>query len=71
MRAAAWSFDFALPLMAIKLYQLIPSSTRGRLFGGPSASVDAARQIKLQGGGAWQLIRSIAISNHPDRPSMP
>jgi len=71
MRAAAWIFDYALPLAAIGTYQLIPDKARGKAFGGPSASVSAMRAILYQGSGGWEIIRQIAVSNHPDRPSMP
>lgn len=68
MRGAAWTFDYALPLAAIGAYQLIPGSTRGAMFGGPSASTAAMRGILNQGSGGWEIIRGIAVSNHPDRP---
>lgn len=68
MIVAAWAFDCALPLAAIRVYQVIPERTRGRRFGGPSASVAAARQIRELGGGGWQVIRAVAVSNHPPQP---
>jgi hypothetical protein len=67
MRAAAFTLDYALPLAAVSAYRLIPASTRGRLFGGPSASLAAVAEIRVLGGAGWQVIRA-AASNHPDRP---
>lgn len=70
MRAAAWSFDYALPLAAISAYRLIPDQARGRLFGGPSASLASVAALRLARGGGWAIIRA-AASNHPPRPSLP
>lgn len=63
----AWAFDYALPLASIRLYRLIPA--RGFLFGGPAASLATMAAIKAQGGGGWQAISKIAVSNHPPRPT--
>lgn len=68
MVGAAYTADCLLPLAAIRTYWLIPADRRFTLFGGPSASVGAYAKIKRQGGGGWQVIRSIAVSNHPPRP---
>jgi hypothetical protein len=70
MRGAAWVFDYALPLAAVSAYRLIPDERRGKMFGGPSASLAAVAQLRRAGGGGWQIIR-IAASNHPDRPRLP
>ena len=70
MRAAAWTFDYALPLAAVSAYRLIPDDTRGRVFGGPSASLAAVGEIRAAGGAGWQVIRA-AASNHPPRPTLP
>ena len=70
MRTAAFTFDYALPLAAISAYRLIPDDRRGRLFGGPSASLAAVASLRRQGGGGWEIIR-IAASNHPPRPHLP
>ena len=70
MRSAAWVFDYALPLTAVTAYRLIPDSTRGSLFGGPSASLHTVGQIRRAHGAGWTFIR-IAASNHPPRPELP
>jgi hypothetical protein len=70
MRAAAFTFDYALPLVAITSYRLIPDSTRGKLFGGPSASLGAILDLHTAKGGGWQIIK-MAASNHPPRPHLP
>ena len=70
MRASAYLFDYAMPLMAVTIYRLIPDHTRGTLFGGPSASLNAIQQMREQVGGGWAIIK-IAASNHPDRPPLP
>lgn len=70
MLAAAWTFDYALPLTAITAYRLIPDQTRGRLFGGPSASQASVAALRTAGGGGWAIIRA-AASNHPPRPPLP
>lgn len=70
MRAAAFAFDYALPLAAVSAYRLIPDERRRRLFGGPSASLTAVAMIRRARGGGWQAIRA-AASNHPDRPQLP
>lgn len=70
MKAAAFTFDYALPLAAISAYRLIPDGTRGRMFGGPSASFSAVRALRAAGGGGWQIISLAARDNggyHPDR----
>jgi hypothetical protein len=69
MRGTAWTFDYALPLAAIGTYQLIPGKARGQLLGGPSASTAAMRAILHTGSGGWEVIRGIAVSNHPPRPT--
>lgn len=70
MRAAAYVFDYALPLSAITTYRLIPDSVRGSLFGGPSASLAAVSALRQAGGSGWVIIRA-AASNHPKRPPLP
>ena len=70
MRAAAWTFDYALPLAAVTAYRLIPDDTRGRMFGGPSVSLAIVGEIREEGGAGWQIIR-LAASNHPPRPTLP
>lgn len=70
MRTAAYVFDYALPLTAITAYRLIPAGARGRLFGGPSASLSAVSMLRQAGGGGWVIIRA-AASNHPKRPPLP
>lgn len=70
MRAAAWTFDYAIPLGCVSAYRLIPDHVRGQMFGGPSASMNAVRTMRGLGGGGWSAIRA-AASNHPDRPPLP
>lgn len=70
MRASAYLFDYAVPLIAITTYRLIPDRTRGSMFGGPSASLATVGKLRIAGGGGWSLIR-MAASNHPDRPHLP
>jgi hypothetical protein len=70
MRGAAFVFDYALPLVAVSAYRLIPDARRGQLFGGPSASLDVVRTVRQAGGGGWAAIRA-AASNHPPRPPLP
>ncbi len=70
MRVAAWTFDYALPLGAMSAYRLISDERRGRMFGGPSASLAAVSSLRRQGGGGWEITR-IAASNHPPRPTLP
>ena len=70
MRTSAYLFDYALPLIAVTTYRLIPDGTRGDLFGGPSASLAVVGKLRLAGGGGWSLIRA-AASNHPKRPKLP
>lgn len=70
MTAAAYVMDYALPLALISAYRLIPGGTRGRVFGGPSASLNAVRALRAAGSGGWQVIRIAAKDNggyHPDR----
>lgn len=69
-RAVTYTMDYALPLAVIRTYRVIPARTRGKLFGGPSASLAAMLALKAQRGGGWAIIR-LAASNHPDRPSLP
>jgi hypothetical protein len=68
MRLSALTFDYFIPLVAIRTYQLIPADGRRVLFGGSSASVNVVRKLRTRRGGGWELIR-IAASNHPDRPT--
>lgn len=70
MRAAAFTFDYALPLAAISAYRLIPDQSRGRLFGGPSASLASVAALRVARGGGWAIIKA-AASNHPPRPELP
>jgi hypothetical protein len=64
-RAVVIVMDYALPLAVIGTYRMIPADARGRLFGGPSASLTAMRLLRAQRGGGWEIIR-IAMTNHPD-----
>jgi hypothetical protein len=71
MRASAYLLDYALPIGAVSAYRLIPDGSRGALFGGPSASLEAVRAIRAMRGNGWAVIRQIAVSNHPERPTLP
>jgi hypothetical protein len=71
MITSARFFDYALPLAAIRGYRLIPANARGRIFGGPPASGQAMRQLQERGSSGWDIIRQVAMSNHPPRPRLP
>lgn len=68
VRGSAWLMDYAVPLTLVSAYRLIPAGMRGRLFGGPSTSLDAVRGLRA--GLGWEAVRA-AVSNHPPRPTPP
>jgi hypothetical protein len=71
MRTAAFTFDYLLPLTAMSAYRLIPDARRGQAFGCPPASLGAVKALRLRRGGGWEIIRDIAVANHPPRPQLP